>query len=79
MGCSLSTSHGKHGLRSKCSAWRDDQAAEGRVASSASQDLIEQLGPVTADSISGSFYVLVGAMQFGMRVRYAGRAVEFCL
>lgn len=79
MGCSLSTSRGKRGPRTKCSAWSTDQAAKDRVASSLCQDLIEQLGLVTADSSSGSFHVLVGAMQFGMWVRRASGAVEFHL
>ena len=79
MGCSLSTSHGRRGPRTKCSAWSHDQAAEGGVASSLCQDLFEQLSPVAADSSSGSFYVLVGAVQFGMGVRHAGGVVEFHL
>lgn len=69
----------KHSPRTKCSAWSDDQAAKGRAASSLCQDLIEQLGPVTADSSSGSFSVLVGAMQFGTGLRHTGEAVEFHL
>lgn len=44
-------------------AWAD-QAAKGGAASSLCQDLIEQLGPVIADSSSGSF-CSSGAMQFG--------------